>query len=137
MLKKFEPHGTKIRRPPRHRVTGGSSVLAITRNEMKSRLFSTLRVLRHENPLVIPILNKGCYKGVLMSSFVGTPALRRTSTNPAYATRSPAEETYKRCKESYCCELGERRSGEKYSCWYESLTHSIAYPIPNLFPTGR
>jgi hypothetical protein len=79
---------------------------------MKPRLFSTLRCLQHENPLV-SWRYLSCTCKILIESIIGTTENGKYS---AHAKRSARATTNQRCEESDCCILCERRSREIYNC---------------------
>jgi hypothetical protein len=79
---------------------------------MKPRLFSTLRYLQHENPLV-----SGIRQLVRQSAVLTLKGSAADWEHPPHATwfaRAPKD---KRCQEGDRSIVGERRSWEVYHLW--------------------
>jgi hypothetical protein len=100
------------------RVTSALSSAAFTIHlaMSKPRLFSTLRCLQHENPLVCVVE----YVEGAMADGAGSSALWCSSADAAHAARTAAEEEHQRCEESDCRIICKGGCREEYNCWYAS-----------------
>jgi hypothetical protein len=81
---------------------------------LKPRLFSTLRRLQHENPLVRVFEDIDS----VMADVAGSSALWHSSANAADAARTTTKKEHQKREESHCCLLCKGRSGQEYDCWY-------------------
>jgi hypothetical protein len=81
---------------------------------LKPRLFSTLRCLQHENPLVRVVEDVDS----AIADVAGSPALWRTATNAADAAGTTPKEEHQWCGKSDCCIICKGRCWEEYDCGY-------------------
>jgi hypothetical protein len=96
---------------------------------LKPRLFSTLRCLQHENPLV-SVLRPNIDFRRLTTAVTGPPALRRTSAAATHAARSAATTKHKGCKEGHRRVFSERRCGKEYNSGYLDVALEITASPP-------
>jgi hypothetical protein len=59
-----------------------------------------------------------CAVRAQLTIYLGSPALRRPSTDSPHAARTPAEAQHKRCQESDSREFSEGRGGEEHHSRY-------------------
>lgn len=90
---------------------------------MRSRLFSTLQRLQHENPLVSLANNHVESPPTAKQARPGPSALWRTSADAAHAARTAQEARHQRRQEDRRRVVGKGRRRQEHHCWYGNLRH--------------